>query len=176
VIGRGSVKEGVGIVKALSRRDEMKVARHEMPGIRAPRSPSRRVRHDRLFRASYRLARWTTPAAPDHTVPYGTDHICRVSRHFIPGYHRLVPPGQIQARPFVEVREQSEAPAAEPQLPNTPILRATETENSLSKEAQALWCRPLKSASQARHAPQPGRWRSRKDVDEDEYETAGKAN
>jgi hypothetical protein len=86
----------------------MKVARHEMPGNRAPRSPSRRVRHDRLFKASYRLARWTTPAAPDHTVPYGTDHICRVSRHFMPGYHRLVPPGQIQARPFVEVREQSE--------------------------------------------------------------------
>jgi hypothetical protein len=100
VIGRGSVKEGVGIVKALSRRDEMKVARHEMPGNRAPRSPSRRVRHDRLFKASYRFARWTTP--------YGTDHICHVSRHFMPGYHCLAPPGQIQVRPFVEVREQSE--------------------------------------------------------------------
>jgi hypothetical protein len=68
------------------------------------------------------------------------------------------------------------APAAEPQLPNIPILRAAETENSLSNEANALWCRPLKSASQARHAPQPGRRRSRKDDDEDEYETAGEAN
>jgi hypothetical protein len=30
------------------------------------------------------------------------------------------------------------APAAEPQLPNIPTLRAAETENSLSDEAQAL--------------------------------------
>jgi hypothetical protein len=85
----------------------MKVARHEIPGNRARRSPSRRVRYDRLSKASYRLARWTTPAARGHTVPYGTDHICRASRHFMPGYHRLVPTGQIHPRPFVEVREQS---------------------------------------------------------------------
>ena len=101
------MKEGVGMVKALSRRDEMKVARHEMPGKQATRSPSRRVRYDRLSKASCGLAPWTTPAAPDHTVPYGTDHIRRASRHFMPGYHRLVPLGQIQSRLFVELREQS---------------------------------------------------------------------
>jgi hypothetical protein len=129
VIGGGSVKEGVGIVKALSRRDEMKVARHEMAGNRAQRGPSRRVRYDRLSKASYRLARWTTPAAPDHTVPYGTDHIRRVSRHLMPGYHRLVPTGQIQARPFVEVREQSEGTrsrTAVSQYSNTPRHRNRE--------------------------------------------------
>ena len=104
----------------------MKVARHEMPGNGARRSPSRRVRYDRLSKASYRLARWTTPAARDHTVPYGTDHICRVSRHFIPGYHRLVPTGQIQPHPFVEVREQSggtRGRTAVTQYPSTPRCR-----------------------------------------------------
>ena len=53
---------------------------------------------------------------------------------------------------------------------STPILRAAGIEDSLSDEAQALCCRPLKSASQARHAPQPGRWRSRKGDDENENE------
>jgi hypothetical protein len=40
-------------------------------------------------------------------------------------------------------------------------------EDSLSDEAQALYSRPLKSASQARPALQPGRGRSRKDDDEE---------
>ena len=31
---------------------------------------------------------------PLHTVPYGTDSRPRDSRHFVPGYHHLVPPGQ----------------------------------------------------------------------------------
>ncbi len=44
-----------------------------------------------------------------------------------------------------------------------PSLRMAGFEDSLSDEAQALYCRPLKSASQARRAPQPGRGRSRKD-------------
>jgi hypothetical protein len=43
---------------------------------------------------------------------------------------------------------------------------STELAEVLSDEAQALYCRPLMSASQARRAPQPGRGRSRKDEDE----------
>ena len=53
----------------------------------------------------------------------------------------------------------------------SPSLRVAGFEDSLSDEAQALSCRPLKSASQARRAPQPGCGRSRKD--EDEYEVHG---
>jgi hypothetical protein len=43
-----------------------------------------------------------------------------------------------------------------------PSLRVAGFEDSLSDVAQALYCRPLKSASRARRAPQPGRGRSRK--------------
>jgi len=56
------------------------------------------------------------------------------------------------------------------QYSKTPSLRSKGFEDSPSDEAKALQCRPLKSASQARRAPQPGRWRSRKDDDENEYE------
>jgi hypothetical protein len=48
----------------------------------------------------------------------------------------------------------------------TRLARLLEDDDSLPDEAEALYCRPLKSASQARHAPQPGRWQSR----DDEYE------
>jgi hypothetical protein len=91
----------------LSRRDEMKVARHEMPGNMASRSPSRRVRYDRLARASYGLGRWQTPSGADHTVLCGTDHVHQLPRHFMPGYHHVVPPGQIHTRPFFDVHVQS---------------------------------------------------------------------
>jgi hypothetical protein len=49
---------------------------------------------------------------------------------------------------------------------NTPSLRVAGFQDSLSDEAPALYCRPLKSASQARRTPKPGRGRSRKDEDE----------
>ena len=39
------------------------------------RSPSRRVRYDRLVRGGFRLACWTNPGATDQTVPYGTDQV-----------------------------------------------------------------------------------------------------
>src|SRR5215469_15667643 len=42
-------------------------------------------------------------------------------------------------------------------------------EYSLPDEAQAVSCRPLKSASQARRAPQPGRWRSRENEPSHEW-------
>jgi hypothetical protein len=51
-----------------------------------------------------------------------------------------------------------------------PSFRVAGFEDSLSDEAEELLCRPLKSASQARRAPRPGRWQSRKDDDEDEYD------
>ena len=31
---------------------------------------------------------------PNHTVPYGTDHVSRFPRHFVPGYFHQVPTGQ----------------------------------------------------------------------------------
>ena len=43
------------------------------------------------------------------------------------------------------------------------LTPSDQVDNSLSDEAQALCCQTLKSASQARRAPQPARWRSRKD-------------
>jgi hypothetical protein len=52
-----------------------------------------------------------------------------------------------------------------------PSLRVAGFEDSLCDEAQALYRRPLKSASQARRAPQPRRGRSRKD----EYEAPGES-
>jgi hypothetical protein len=70
------------------------VARHEMPGSVANENPSRRVRYDRLVRALNSLGHWRKPSATNHAVPYGTDHVCPFPRHFMPGYHHLVPPGQ----------------------------------------------------------------------------------
>ena len=110
------------MINRLSRRDCMKVARHEMPGSVAPRSPSRRVRRDGLARASYRLGRWTPPGATDHTVPYGTDHVCHVSRHFMPGYLHVVPSGHADGRTIGQI-------AVTPTLQhsNTPGLQHSRT-------------------------------------------------
>jgi len=75
----------------------MMVARHEMPGKHRIKNPSRRVRYDRSRRTFDTLEWWTEPSATDQTVPYGTDQFCSFSRHFILGYHHLVPPGQSHA-------------------------------------------------------------------------------
>jgi hypothetical protein len=60
------------------------------------RSPSRRVRYDRLVRGGFRLACWTNLVATDHTVPYGTDQVWPLPapKAFGAGYPRFVPPGQ----------------------------------------------------------------------------------
>ncbi len=81
-------------------------------------------------------------------------------------------------RPAIESPIPTNNTTPEPRLhySNTPSLRSPGFEDSLSDEAQALCCRPLKSASQARHAPQPGRWRSWKDDDEDENEASSREN
>jgi hypothetical protein len=67
----------------------MMVAWHEMPGNVVLVSPSRRGRYDRLIGASECLGPWINP----HTVPYGTDHVRTFSRHFMPGYHHVIPSG-----------------------------------------------------------------------------------
>jgi hypothetical protein len=56
---------------------------------------------------------------------------------------------------------------------HTPILRVAGFEDSLSDEAQALYRRPLKSASQARRAPQPRPGRSRKHEHEHDFDAPG---
>jgi hypothetical protein len=72
----------------------MMVARHEMPGNVALRNRP----------VGYGMIGWRGRpvilesgqglGATDHTVPYGTDHVRVFSRHFMPGYHHFVPPGQ----------------------------------------------------------------------------------
>src|ERR1700683_27967 len=103
----------IRIQRYLSRRDWVIVARHEMPGNRASRNPSRRVRYDRLAGASFCLGWYTKPGATDQTVPYGTDHVWRFSRHFMPGYPHAVPTGQ--KLPFPESTQMGSAPADRPQ-------------------------------------------------------------
>jgi hypothetical protein len=71
----------------------MMVAWHEMPGNLVLISSSRRGRYDRSIGASECLGSWINPDTGNHTVPYGTDHVRAFSRHFMPGYHHLVPPG-----------------------------------------------------------------------------------
>ena len=72
----------------------MMVARHEMPGNVALRNRP----------VGYGMIGWRgrpvilesgqVLGATDHTVPDGTDHVRVFSRHFMPGYHHFVPPGQ----------------------------------------------------------------------------------
>ena len=89
------------------------------------------------------------------------------------GEHKSIPdvPKRMQfcqdaIRPYFStpVRNASLSDAGEPALPMAGF------EHSLSDEAYALCCEPLESASQARRAPQPGSWRSRKHEPEHEYE------
>ena len=70
------------------------VARHEMPGNIVSVSPSRRVRYDGLAGVSDCPGPWINAGTTNHTVPYGADHVRVFSRHFMLGYHHLVPPGQ----------------------------------------------------------------------------------
>jgi hypothetical protein len=84
------------------------VAWHEVPGNATPKRtrpegtvligdcyardgsfPQASVRVLRAFGHSHVIA-----VTFDHTVPPGRFIICRNSRHFVPGYHRFVPPGQ----------------------------------------------------------------------------------
>ena len=76
------------------------VAWHDVPGKAAITVPSRRERCDLWRRrkccgADTSFAQGCGLRARGQTVPYGTDSWVRPSRHFVPGYHHVVPPGQI---------------------------------------------------------------------------------
>jgi hypothetical protein len=74
------------------------VARHGMPGNVASRNRP----------VGYGMIGWRGRpvilesgqglGVTDHTVPCGTDHVRVFSRHFMPGYHHVVPPGQMMSR------------------------------------------------------------------------------
>jgi hypothetical protein len=72
----------------------MMVARHKMPGKGLDMIRPIGNRCD-LWRHALVTIRDNNPRSPtDHTVPYGTGFCMAHSRHFMPGYHHLVPPGQ----------------------------------------------------------------------------------
>ena len=74
----------VKIVKCipLSRRDHVKVARHEMPGTRTERIRPVGYGVIRGF-APYFAAEYNRTSSPtNHTVPYGTGSRCRVFQAF----------------------------------------------------------------------------------------------
>jgi len=78
----------------------MMVAWHEVPGKATITVPSRRGRCDlwlygQVFRADATRTQGCESGVPNQTVPYGTDSKARLSRHFVPGYHHPVPPGQL---------------------------------------------------------------------------------
>jgi hypothetical protein len=105
----------------LSRRDRLIVARHEVPGNDAKRrsSPEGRSkslsvaqifvvetepRHEQATARRMLPAASETPGTPvekfgsdgiGSIVPLGRDYFSHDSRHFVPGYDRAVPPGQI---------------------------------------------------------------------------------
>jgi len=90
--------------RPLSRRDYMKVARHEMPG----KWPNviRPVGNGVIRGAGRCSPSETIKQAGQPIIPYptGRDLGGRVSRHFMPGYLHVVPTGQKQASPSVNLR------------------------------------------------------------------------
>jgi hypothetical protein len=97
----------------LSRRDRMKVAWHEVPG-KAAINRSRPVGNGMIRSAKHPMSlmilnvtdgAWMDTytcqikcSRQDHTVPYGTAHAFRFSRHFVPGYLHFVPSGHLRRR------------------------------------------------------------------------------
>ena len=70
----------------------MMVAWHEVPGNRPVKI--RPVGYGMIVSPPEpQPERIPAKQASPHTVPYGTDSRPRGSRHFVPGYHHLVPPG-----------------------------------------------------------------------------------
>jgi hypothetical protein len=70
----------------------MIVAWHEVPGKRPTMIPSQRARYDPVRRKILiYVANKLRGLA--HTVSYGTDLICRLPRHFVPGYDHSIPAG-----------------------------------------------------------------------------------
>jgi len=78
----------------LSRRDEMKVARHGMPGMCHPKG--RPVGYGMIGwrEGGCCLGWWTKRGAADHIRLGGDGSLLPFTRHFMPGYPRFIPPGQ----------------------------------------------------------------------------------
>jgi hypothetical protein len=74
------------------------VAWHEMPGKRVRMEPSRRVRYDRSAMRPLVLRCKQTMLSGSSRYPTGRVHCVASSGHFVPGYHRKVPPGQTPER------------------------------------------------------------------------------
>jgi hypothetical protein len=75
------------------------VARHEMPG----EGQTRPVSAEADVMGGAKLCPPSGAIAPSptaHTLPCGTGFWMEHSRHFMPGYHRLVPSGQKPTRYF----------------------------------------------------------------------------
>jgi hypothetical protein len=82
--------------------------------------PSRRERCD-LWGHAWSTICDNSPLSPtDHTVPYGTGFWRARSRHSMPGYHHLVPPGQTHLRPYVDAHAPTRG--AIPNWRTTPTL------------------------------------------------------
>jgi hypothetical protein len=70
----------------------------------------------------------------NHTVPYGTALFGRrCPRHFVPGYDRVVPPGQFAQALVLETRDRSNVPQARP-VGTTPIVAWHEVPGTASLE------------------------------------------
>jgi hypothetical protein len=83
--------------------------------------PSRRERCD-LWGHAWSTICDNSPLSPtDHTVPYGTGFWRARSRHSMPGYHHLVPPGQTHLRPYVDAHAPTRG--AIPNWRTTPTLQ-----------------------------------------------------
>jgi hypothetical protein len=85
----------------------MKVARYEVPGMRAKQYPSCGVRFESRYspgqpfdkgilvsRRIQRNAKPNLPLAEHHTVLSATGSVIAFSRHFVPGYRHSVPAGR----------------------------------------------------------------------------------
>jgi hypothetical protein len=64
--------------------------------------PSRRERFDLRSQALSNLRDDSPSSETNHTVPYGTGFWMAYSRHSMPGYHHLVPSGQIHLPPYFD--------------------------------------------------------------------------
>jgi hypothetical protein len=91
---------------SVSRRDRVKVAWHEVPGMVREKRPVPWGRYDLLpagritnigLAMRYYLSSDRSGLTDDHPVPPGRVRLAYLSRHFVPGYLHLVPTGH---RPY----------------------------------------------------------------------------
>jgi hypothetical protein len=115
-------------IRPLFRRDYMKVARHEMPGKWADMI---RPVGNGMVRGAGLCSPFETIKQPGRPIiPYPTVRAPggRLPRHFMPGYHQVVPTGQTRASRLVDARALSLR--AIRRLPSTPTLHYSTTPRS----------------------------------------------